>query len=146
MRAAFLSIVEIDSRRFFVLYAIALLIVIFMGLGSRMYPQVVPEAFGNYPGDALWATAIYLGWCFILRSSPPAKVFVITVLICWGIEFSQLYQEDWIRTIRSNPVGRLMLGSHFHGLDLPVYTIGAAIGWAIDFAIISFAVRKQEIY
>lgn len=137
---------EIDSRRYFVLYGIALVLVILLGLGSRSFPDIVPEALGNYPGDALWATAMYLGWCFILRSSPPAKLFVITVLLAWTIEFSQLYQADWIRVIRSYRVGHLMLGSHFHGLDLPVYTFGAALGWLIDYAIIQLALRKQEDY
>lgn len=51
------------------------------------------------------------------------------------MEFSQLYQGDWINTIRDTSLGALILGKGFLGVDLIRYSIGIVIAYVIDKSI-----------
>ena len=73
---------------------------------------------------------------FIFRFLFIHKTFFINALIsttgCFVIEFSQLYQADWINAVRATTIGALVLGSGFLWTDLVCYTIGVGLGFAID--------------
>lgn len=55
-----------------------------------------------------------------------------SVVFCFGIEFSQLYQADWIVEIRRTVIGSLILGRGFLTIDLCRYVIGIAIAYGVD--------------
>ena len=70
---------------------------------------------------------------FITKS---LKFSVIGSLIfSYAIEFSQLYQAHWINRIRHTVIGGLVLGETFSWGDMLSYTVGVAIGVAIDLLI-----------
>ena len=73
------------------IYFVAILAVITLGLLSRRYPQFLPTTLGKYPGDALWALMVFLGFGFWLRRSPTATVALAAFAFSVAIEFSQLY-------------------------------------------------------
>lgn len=119
-------------RRDPVPYLIGIALVIVIGLGTRRYPEFVPDLLGKSPGDALWALMVYLALGLILRRGSVFRLGSLALAFCWAVEFSQLYQAPWINEIRSYRLGHLALGSAFHWPDLPAYAVGVACGVAFE--------------
>ncbi len=115
-----------------VIYALAAMCIIALGLASRKYPALFPAGLEKYPGDSLWALMVFAGYCTLLPASKTLKVAVLALVTSYSVEFSQLYQAPWIHAIRATTPGHLILGSTFHGPDLVAYTIGVVIGAALD--------------
>jgi hypothetical protein len=104
-------------------YCIFIIIVIVAGLLSRKVlwlPQWV--------GDLLWALMVYLMVRVLLINASLKQVAIISLAFCFLIEFSQLYQADWINHIRQTLPGRLILGQGFLWSDLVAYMGGVMIG------------------
>jgi hypothetical protein len=125
-----LSPVTEPRHRSRLLYAVLVLAVIAAGLASRRYPFLLPAQLGKYPGDALWALMVLLLYGFARPGWPVAKVALAALATSFAVEFSQLYQADWINAVRHTTLGHLVLGSGFHALDLLAYTVGVAVGAA----------------
>ena len=106
--------------------------VIALGLASRAYPQFVPAALGKYPGDALWAMMIVFGLGIFATRMRTWQLALWALLVCFAVEFSQLYQAPWIVELRSHTVGHLVFGSFFGWADLIAYTAGVAVAAIID--------------
>lgn len=117
------------SRR---LYALLVLAVVATGLASRKFADLLPALLGKYPGDALWALMVLLLIGCARPAWPTGRVAVAALLTSFAVEFSQLYQADWINAIRHTTPGHLVLGSTFHAPDLLAYAIGVAFGAAMD--------------
>ena len=110
----------------------ATVLVIALGLASRAYPQFLPAALGKYPGDALWAMMIVFALGAIATRMRTWQLALWSLLICFGVEFSQLLQAPWLVALRAHPLGHLVLGSHFGWVDLIAYTAGVAVAAFID--------------
>lgn len=108
--------------------------VIALGLASRAYPQYLPAALGKYPGDALWAMMIVFALGAIATRMRTWQLALWSLLICFGVEFSQLLQAPWLVALRAHPLGHLVLGSHFGWVDLIAYTAGVAVAALVDTA------------
>jgi 4-hydroxybenzoate polyprenyltransferase len=106
--------------------------VIALGLASRAYPQFLPAALGKYPGDALWAMMIVFALGAIATRMRTWQLALTSLLICFAVEFGQLYQAPWIVALRAHPLGHLVLGSTFGWADLIAYTAGVAVAAFID--------------
>lgn len=105
-----------------------MLAVIAAGLASRRYPFLVPVELGKYPGDALWALMVMLLVGLARPRKSTACIAMAALLTSFAVEFSQLYQADWINAIRHTTPGHLVLGSHFNAMDLLAYAVGVATG------------------
>jgi hypothetical protein len=112
---------------------LVLFLVIALGLASRKFPALFPSVLGKYPGDALWAVAVYIGWAFVLPRQSRFILLGLAISTSFLVEFSQLYHASWIDSIRSNSVGHLFLGSTYNAMDLVAYSIGAFIAFLFDF-------------
>ncbi|WP_042146643.1 DUF2809 domain-containing protein [Paucisalibacillus sp. EB02] len=121
-----------DYRYLKIVYGIAIIITILFGLASRKYGYHLPEFIANHSGDALWAMMVYFGFRLFLVRGNMIKVVILSFLFSYGIEFSQLYQEEWINQIRSHSLGALILGRGFLFIDLVRYSIGILIAVIID--------------
>lgn len=117
-----------------VVYATLIVLVIVAGLASRRYPQLLPATWGKYPGDALWALMIFLLLGFCKPRWSIATAAITALVICYAVEFSQLYQAPWLVSIRKTTLGHLVLGSAFHAQDLLAYAAGIAIGAVLELA------------
>jgi hypothetical protein len=53
-------------------------------------------------------------------------------LICYGIEFLQLYQAEWIIELRKTLFGRYVLGQGFLWTDILAYTFGIFTAFIIE--------------
>jgi hypothetical protein len=92
-------------------------------------------------GDVLWAMMVYFGFRFLFLKKSMLTAMFFSFLFSFGIEFSQLYQENWINQIRGTLLGALILGKGFLTVDLIRYTIGIFIDSCLDCLIIP---KKQK--
>jgi hypothetical protein len=113
-------------------YVIAVVISMVLGYSSRRYADSLPAFIAEHFGDALWASMIYFGFRAIGVNKNLFWAGGISVIFCFGIEFSQLYQVDWMNEIRSTFVGALVLGSGFLTVDLIRYSVGIMIALIVD--------------
>ena len=105
-----------------IFYVFLILIVIALGLLSRkvtFIPLII--------GDILYAVMMFLIIRFLLIGLNYLKTAAISLLICYLIEFSQLYSASWINAIRNTTLGALVLGRGFLWSDMIAYTTGTII-------------------
>lgn len=105
-----------------------IIVIIILGLLSRKI-SFIP----HFVGDMLYA-AMIVGWFrFLFLSLSLKQVIFWSVVFCFGIEFSQLLQQDWLVELRATLLGKLVLGRGFLWSDLLAYTIGAlSFGYLIQ--------------
>ena len=72
-------------------------------------------------------------WHDLLGNLGIVALFAAALAFAYAIEFSQLYQADWINQIRQMRLGGLVLGFSFLPSDLVAYTIGIATGAGLDY-------------
>ncbi len=100
---------------------------IFLGIMSRKIPQVP-----LITGDFLYAIMIY----FLIRILFPEKkilyIIITALLICYSIEFLQLYQGNWMIELRKTLFGRYVLGQGFLWSDILAYTFGIVLVSSIE--------------
>ena len=108
-------------------YAIAIVVVIIIGLTSRQYLQL-----GKYPGDTLWTMMVFLILGITLPRVSSLKIATLALFISYAVEFGQLYRAPWLVAIRSTTIGHLILGSDFGWGDLAAYTVGALLALVVE--------------
>ncbi|MFB3164682.1 DUF2809 domain-containing protein [Neobacillus sp. 179-J 1A1 HS] len=122
-------------------YFIAVIITILLGLASRKYSHLLFSFLAENAGDVLWAMMVYFGIRFLFFKKTIETAILLSFLFSFGIEFSQLNQEDWINQIRGTMLGALILGKGFLTVDLIRYTIGIVIASTLDRVMI---IKKQK--
>jgi hypothetical protein len=123
-------------------YMIAVVITILLGLASRKFSQQLLLFIADNAGDVLWAMMVYFGFRFFLVRMSMLTAIWISLSFCFFIEFSQLYQEDWINQIRGTLLGALILGKGFLTVDLLRYTAGIIIATVFDRLTIMLTLRS----
>ena len=122
-----------NKRRF--IYLIITCFLVVLGLSSRKWGYMIPDFLSNYSGDTIWAAMVYFGLRILFPSFSELKVGISALLFSYGIEFSQLYQADWINAIRNTTLGALILGHGFLWSDLLCYTAGIVLSIVFDWLI-----------
>ena len=125
-----------------VTYLIAIAITILLGLASRNWSTLLPSFVAQNVGDILWAMMVYFGFRLLLVRKSALTAIWLSFLFSFGIELSQLYQEDWINQIRRTTLGALILGKGFLVEDLVRYTAGIIIATVLDTAAIKFTLQS----
>ncbi|MGE7666500.1 DUF2809 domain-containing protein [Ureibacillus composti] len=113
-------------------YLISIVFSIILGLASRKFSDLLPLFVAENAGDILWAMMVYFGFRFLLVRKSFLTSMGFSFLFSFGIEFSQLYQGDWMNQIRHTLLGGLILGKGFLLVDLLRYTVGIIIGIVLD--------------
>jgi ABC-type Mn2+/Zn2+ transport system permease subunit len=113
-------------------YLGAVVITILLGLASRKFSHLLFPFLAENAGDVLWAMMVYFGFRFLFLKKSILIAIFLSFLFSFGIEFSQLYQEDWINQIRGTLLGALILGKGFLTVDLIRYTFGIIFAAIID--------------
>lgn len=108
-------------------YFLSLVVVLILGILSRKISGIP-----LFIGDMLYAILIYFGCRFLFTNYNKSTSLLFALLFCFGIEFFQLVQMDWLITIRKTTLGRYILGQGFLWTDLLCYLIGAVIAYYID--------------
>lgn len=113
-------------------YLMAIFITIGCGLGSRSFASALPDVIAEHAGDMLWASMVYFGFRLFLVKRKLSRAAGWSLLFSFAIEFSQLYQADWIQSIRASLPGSLVLGRGFLWVDLARYAAGIAAALIVD--------------
>ena len=108
-------------------YFIIILTIIALGIFSRKIP-FIPLLIG----DILYSVMIYFIIQFLLLKPSKYKIALITLIICFTIELSQLYQANGIIAIRKTIIGHYVLGQGFLYSDLIAYSFGVLIAYNLD--------------
>lgn len=112
-------------------YVVAILISIVLGLTSRNF-NALPNFILIHAGDTLWAIMVYFLFRFIFVWNSRYMALGLALIFCFFIEFTQLYQANWINTIRGTKLGALILGKGFLVVDLIRYSIGIVMAYMMD--------------
>ncbi|WP_338551401.1 DUF2809 domain-containing protein [Paenibacillus sp. KS-LC4] len=118
------------TKRFY--YAAAVLLTMALGFSSRHFASQLPAFIVAHFGDMLWASMVYFGFRMLQAGRPLLLSLLCSTVFSFGIEFSQLYQADWIRDVRHTTLGGLVLGQGFSGIDLARYSFGLLLAYALD--------------
>lgn len=122
-----------SGRRSRLKLVFSLLLVVAAGLFSRSdYASVLPQFIQDYAGDTLWALALYFCLAFVSPEAGAKELLLVSLLISFAVEFSQLYQAEWINSLRNTRAGGLIFGFGFKWSDLLCYSAGILIGFVID--------------
>jgi hypothetical protein len=116
-------------------YAVALVVVIAAGLGSRAFGASLPSFVAAYAGDTLYATMVVLGLAILAPRWSTARLVGTGLALSVAIEVSQRYHAPWIDAIRATTPGALVLGYGFLWSDLACYVVGVLVGGAIDLGL-----------
>ncbi len=117
-------------RKRLLLTLLSLLIVTPLGFYLKFYPGLGREWVNNYSAGILYE----IFWCLFFFLVIPRKKAVITIpLWVFGItcllEILQLVKTPILNLMRSNFIGKLLLGTTFSWWDFPHYLVGCLIGW-----------------
>jgi glycopeptide antibiotics resistance protein len=123
------------------MYFGAVVLTILLGIASRKYSHLLFSFIAENAGDVLWAMMVYFGFRFLLVNKSMIIAFLLSFLFSFGIEFSQLYQEDWMNQIRGTLLGALILGKGFLLVDLIRYSTGIVIAYSLDRLV---SIKKQK--
>ena len=112
-----------------------LALVIAAGLGSRSAgASVLPAWVTAYAGDTLWALMVFVILGLLFPSARTGVLATAALGISFAVEFSQLWNADWLNRIRATRVGALVLGRGWVATDLLCYAAGVGIGVAGEMA------------
>ena len=118
-----------------VVYLFSAIVVLFAGLASRRYRTHLPSFIGEYSGDVLWALMLFLVVSFVLAGRPIFQRCIVSLVLAFAVEVSQLYHAPWIDGIRNTTLGGLVLGFGFLWSDLVCYLVGVAAGVLLEIVV-----------
>jgi hypothetical protein len=106
--------------------------VIPLGLFIRKNKADLPYLIGEFAPDALWALMLFWVFSLLFFRSSTTRVFLMTLIFTFLIEFSQLYKGEWLIQARQTFLGAMLLGHGFLWTDLICYTVGVCVGWGME--------------
>jgi glycopeptide antibiotics resistance protein len=114
------------------IYLLALVIVVVLGLASRHFQDQLPAIIGQYAGDTLWAVMVFLLCSFLAPRTRGTMRAALALAIAVSVELSQLIHTPVLDELRSTTLGHLVLGRGFVATDLICYALGVALGLVLD--------------
>ena len=96
-------------------------------------------------GDLLYAVMIYVLVRIVLIDKKAIQIAIISLLICYAIEFLQLYQGDWMIELRKTLFGKYVLGQGFLWTDIVAYTCGIAIAFFVERMILKRFTNQASV-
>lgn len=108
---------------------LSLLIIVPIGFFSKFYSG--PTA--NWVNNSLGGVFYEMFWCVLIflffSGGKPWAIATFVLIVTCLLEFLQLWHPPFLEMIRSNFIGRTVLGTSFIWSDFPYYFLGCGIGW-----------------
>ena len=118
-------------RLLFVACALATIVV---GLVVARGGFALPAAVRDKLGDALWAMMIVWLIGAVVPQKPIVGRAALALVICWIVELSQAYHQQFLDSVRNTAIGQLALGSGFDVRDLGAYALGVTAALGLELA------------
>jgi hypothetical protein len=122
-----------DAR---ILYVVASLALVVLGLIWRLAPLGLPAFPLKYGGSILWAAMVYCLARVALPSSSIRRAAVVAGLVAVAVECVRLFHAPWLDDFRMTLPGALLLGRIFSLWNLVAYGIGIAAAAVADHFIL----------
>lgn len=103
-----------------------------LGLIVHFHGDALGPTSRDVIGDALWAAMIAWWIGAIVPDRSLGARSVAALVVCFAVEFSQLYHTVALDTLRNGTIGHLILGSDFDPRDLVAYAIGVLAAAACE--------------
>ena len=94
-------------------------------------------------GDFLYAIMIYIIIRIVFINKKAYQIVFLSLITCYGIEFLQLYQAEWMLELRKTLFGRYVLGQGFLWFDILAYTFGVLIAFILEKFAFQYFNRKS---
>ena len=118
-------------RRKLIIYIPIILLLIVIGLPTRIVPDIFPHWFTTYAGDFIWAMMIFFLYRLLFKWGT-FKTFLIALATTYLIEITQLFHPAWLEYLRSFKLVGLVIGYSFLWSDIVAYTAGISMGAIVD--------------
>ena len=80
----------------------------------------------------------------IFINEKASRIILLSLLTCYGVEFLQLYQGEWMIELRKTLFGKYVLGQGFLWTDIVAYTFGIAIAFVIEKFILKHCTNQMS--
>jgi hypothetical protein len=108
-----------------------LIVLVPLGFFTKFYSGPVQDWISNSVGGLLYE----IFWCLVLYFFfPKARIVFLALIVLSStclLEFLQLWHPPFLEYLRSNFIGRTILGNAFNWMDFPYYIVGSALGYSI---------------
>lgn len=123
-------------------YIAGLIVSLIIGIASRRY-HLLQHEFGKFPGDVLWASAVFFGTGMLLPRVPVARIGLYATVFAVFIELLKLVNNPVLASLRRNSYSALIFGHVFSVPNVLCYVIGIVGASLIASAI--FARRRNAL-
>ena len=112
-------------------FAATAILLIGVGLLTRLPLIVWPPEVAKYLGSSLWGAMVFcvIGVCL------PRLAVVLLMLLAFvtaaAVEASQLLHPAWLDAFRRTTIGVLLLGRYFSFADIATYAVGIGSAGAV---------------
>jgi Protein of unknown function (DUF2809) len=112
--------------------AVALLVLIPLGLLCRFAPLGLSYLIVKYGGSFLWAAAVY--WCIAFFSTRQRRAVVacVAIVLTATVEFIKRIHSSTLDIFRNTFAGKVLLGRHFSYFDIAIYWIAVLCAMLVD--------------
>lgn len=114
-------------------YSLILIMIISLGILSRKI-DFIPLCIGDF----LYAVMIYVLTRIFFINKKALFIAIASLVLCYSIEFFQLYQEEWIIAVRKTLFGRYVLGQGFLWSDVLAYTLGIVVAFGVERIVLKY--------
>jgi hypothetical protein len=134
-------------KRFaFHLPTIALLVaLVLVGVGTKFYRGRCERWVHYYAGGIVYEVF----WILLLGTFFPrlgaGRIAIFVFVVTCGLEFLQLWHPRFLELLRSNFIGRALLGNGFDLWDFVYYIIGSTIGWLLCRGMVPGSYRRPAM-
>jgi hypothetical protein len=108
-----------------------LIVVVPAGFFTKFYSGPAQDWISNSAGGLLYE----IFWCLIFFFLfPKTRVVLLAMIVFFAtcfLEFLQLWHPPFLEYLRSDFIGRTILGNAFNWMDFPYYFIGSILGYVL---------------
>ena len=118
------------SRR--VAFALAAILVIGLGLTTRLPGLNWPPMVAKYLGSFLWGAMVFCVAGFVRPRWRIGHLALAASCIAVAVELSQLWHTPWLDSFRQTRLGVLLIGRFFAWADILAYLAGIVTAASLD--------------
>lgn len=131
------------SRR--VVLALAAILIVAVGLTTRLPDSGWPPMVAKYLGSSLWGAMVYCAVAWLRPDWRSGQAVLVACCIAVVVEVSQLWHPSSLDAFRATRLGVLLLGRFFAWVDIAAYLAGISVAAVIDrFATPAMDARRPE--